>query len=65
MLLICSNIRIKFEEIRKHFDRTTKIKSFINKYKWKGISFPWERDDWKKFDMFQSITQTLKSKLFF
>ena len=24
----------------KHSERITKIKSFINKYKWKGINFP-------------------------
>ena len=26
----------------------TKIKSFINKYNWKRITFPSEKDDWKK-----------------
>ena len=26
----------------------TKIKPFINKYKWEGKHFPAEKDDWKK-----------------
>ena len=37
------------EEIEKHSERGTKIKPFINKYNWKGINFPSEKDDWKKF----------------
>ena len=28
----------------------TKIKSFINKYNWKRITFPSEKDDWKKIE---------------
>ena len=24
------------------------MKPFINKYNWKGINFPSEKDDWKK-----------------
>ena len=27
----------------------TKVKPFINKYNWKGINFPTENDDWRKF----------------
>ena len=27
----------------------TKIKPYINKYHWEGISFPSEKDGWKKF----------------
>ena len=27
----------------------TKIKPFINKYGWKGIPFPSEKDDWESF----------------
>ena len=38
------------EEIGKHSGRITKIKSFISKYDWKGINFPPEKDDWKKFE---------------
>ena len=38
------------EEIRKHSERITKIKPFINKYKWEGIIFPSGKDGWKKFE---------------
>ena len=30
--------------------RITKVKPFINKYNWKGINFPSEKDDQKKFE---------------
>ena len=26
------------------------MKLFINKYNWKGINFPSEKDNWKKFE---------------
>ena len=28
----------------------TKIKPFINKYKWEGINSPSQKNNWKKFD---------------
>ena len=40
---------LNHEKIRKHPERITKIKPFINKYKWKETNFSWEKDDWKKF----------------
>ena len=39
---------LNHEEIGKHAERITKIKSFINKYKWKGINFPSEKDVGKR-----------------
>ena len=30
--------------------RTTKIKTFINKYNQEGINFRSEKDDWKNFE---------------
>ena len=39
---------LNHEEIGKNHKRITKIKTFINKYKWKGINFPSEKYDWKK-----------------
>ena len=33
-------VALKYEEIKKDLQRITKIKSFINKYNWKGINFP-------------------------
>ena len=41
---------LNFVEIGKHSERIIKIKPFINKYKWKGINFPSEKDDSKKFE---------------
>ena len=34
----------------KHSERRTKTKPFINKYNWKEITFPPEKDDWKKIE---------------
>ena len=39
----------------------TKIKPFINKYNWVGINFPWEKDDWKKFEQ-NNVTVALNTK---
>ena len=38
-------VTLNHEEIRKHLQRITKIKTFINKYKWRRINFPSEKDD--------------------
>ena len=43
-------VALNHEEIGKHAQRITKIKPFINKYKWEGTIFPSEKDDWKTFD---------------
>ena len=40
---------LNHEEIGKNPERITKIKPFINKYKWEGINFPSDKDDWKRF----------------
>ena len=42
-------VALSYEEIKEDPQRITKIKPFINKYKWEGINFPLEKDDWKKF----------------
>ena len=39
---------LNYEKMGKHAERITKIKPFINRYKWEGINFPSEKDDWKK-----------------
>ena len=41
-------VALNFEEIKKDPQRITKIKPFINKYNWEGISYRSEIDDWKK-----------------
>ena len=42
-------VALNYEEIKKNLQRITKIKCLINKYNWKGISHPLEKDDWEKF----------------
>ena len=45
----CNNITVtvalNHEEIEKHPERITKIKSFINKYNWEGINYPTKKDN--------------------
>ena len=36
---------LNHEEIGKHDERITKIKPFINRYKWERTNFPSEKDD--------------------
>ena len=38
------------KRIGKCAERITKIRPFIKKYKWKGINFPLEKEDWKKLE---------------
>ena len=45
-----ATVTLNHEEIEKNPKRITKIKPFINKYKWEEINSPSEKDDWKKFD---------------
>ena len=44
------NSKLNHEEIGKHAEEITKIKPFMNKYKWERINFPSEKDDWKIFE---------------
>ena len=41
---------LNHEEIGKHSERIIKIKPFINKYSWEGISFPSEKNYRKTFE---------------
>ena len=41
-------ITINHEQTESYPESTSKIKSFINKYNWKEISFPSHKKDWKK-----------------
>ena len=58
MLVICCNISFRSWRNRKTFWETTKIKTFINKYKWDGINFLSEKNDWKKTEK-NSVTIAL------
>ena len=50
MLSIHCSSCVKSWRNRKNPERITKIKPFMNKYKWKGIHFQSEKDDWTKAD---------------
>ena len=41
-------VALNHEEIGKHTETITNVTPFINKYKWEGINFPSEKDDWEK-----------------
>ena len=45
-----ATVALNHEEIKKYPQRITKIKPFIDKYNWKGINYPSEKNDWKKFE---------------
>ena len=57
---------INYSEIGKHAERLTKIKDFINKYKWEVTNFPSEKGDWKNLRriilQFLFMFSTLKMK---
>ena len=42
--------RIRYEEIKKYPQKTTKIKPFIDKYSWKGIHFLKKKISDQKFE---------------
>ena len=43
-------VALSHEEIKKGPQIVTKMKPFINKYKWEGRNFPSEKDDWRKYE---------------
>ena len=43
-------VALNHQHIRKNPQRISKIKPFVNQYNWKGIDFPPEQKDWKKFE---------------
>ena len=42
-------VALNYEEFKWNPGRASNIKPFINKYKWKGISYPSKIDDSKTF----------------
>ena len=51
-------VALNHEEIKKDPQGITKIKPVINKYNWKGINFPSEKDNWEKFEK-NNVTNAL------
>ena len=41
-------VALNHKKIGKNAERIAKIKALINIYRWEGINFPTEKDDWKK-----------------
>ena len=41
---------MNYQNIKKDPQRVSKIKPIINQYDWKGIDFPSQKEDWKKFE---------------
>ena len=44
-------IALNHQNIKNNPERITKIKTFIDQYNWKEISFPSHQKDWKKFEL--------------
>ena len=42
---------LNHEQIKSHPEKISNIKSFIDQYDWKGISFPSHKKDWEKFEL--------------
>ena len=43
-----ATVALAHEQVKKDLQRITKIKPYIDKYNWDGISYPLKKDDWKK-----------------
>ena len=43
-------IALNYEQIKRHSERISKIKPFINQYNWKEIDFLPDKIEWKKFE---------------
>ena len=50
MFSICGKCCVNYEEIKWNPERVSDIKSFINKYNWKGINCPSKINNWKTFE---------------
>ena len=46
-----ATLALNINSIDKHHQRITKIKPFINNYKWNDINFPATKKDWNKFEV--------------
>ena len=43
-------VTLNHEEINRHQQRVSNVRSLINKYNCKGINYPSKIDDWKTFE---------------
>ena len=44
------NDSLDYQRIKKDPQKISKLKPYINQYNWKGIKFPLDKEDWKKFE---------------
>ena len=44
------NDSLDYQKIKKDPQKISKLKPYINQYNWKGIKFPSDKEDWKKFE---------------
>ena len=44
------NDSLDYQRIKKDPQKISKLKSYINQYNWKGIKFPSDKEDLKKFE---------------
>ena len=56
-------VALNYEEVESHPERVSNIKSFINKYNWKGINYESKIDDWKTFEKNNPILLSIFYKL--
>ena len=45
-----ATVALSYEEFKWNPEKAAIIKTFINKYSWKGINCSWKIDDWKTFE---------------
>ena len=43
-------VALNHKQIKNHPERISNLKPFIDQYNWKGINFPSQKEDWKKFE---------------
>ena len=43
-------VALNHKQIKNHPERISNLKPFIDQYNWKGINFPSQNKDWKKFE---------------
>ena len=44
------NDSLDYQAIKTHPERISKLKQYINKYNWKDIKFPSDKENWKNFE---------------
>ena len=52
-------VALNHQNIESHPERISNIKPFVDQYNWKGIDFPAEIKDWKKFEKSLKVPFTI------